>query len=354
MTPAHTIWETSVLLILQLVICVQPALSQPQENQSPASGGKPVELFERTGVVESKKIVESSGLTVSHRRDGALWTHNDSGQPATLFCVSLLGKTVCELTIVNAHNDDWEAMSSVMIEETPHLLIADVGDNLVNRANCRLYLLAEPEIDFKKKTVEMTASAKHIDFTYEDGPRNCEAVAVDPLTNDVWLVEKIYLDSKQTKSPGIYHLALPSDFVSDGTTAREEPESSTDSGSIENRSAGAGSDPPLAPNPVLVSKRIADFPVRNVTGADFSPDGKYLIICNYLTAHLYSRDPEKTWRQTVLETRPIPVPLPLQRQGEAICFSVDSKSLFVISESDKQPIWKIDFQAYLKQLETNQ
>jgi hypothetical protein len=351
MTYVTTIWDTSARLVLPLLIWGQPILFQPQVNQPLRNAVQPVQLFERTGVVESKKIVESSGLTVSRRPDGALWTHNDSGQSATLFCVSLKGNTICELTITNADNDDWESMSSVTIEGIPHLLVADVGDNSGRRNSCRLYLLAEPEIDFRTKTVKISAIAKHIDFTYEDGPRNCETVAVDPLTNDVWLIEKIYLDSKQTKPPGIYRLALPSEFARDKTA---KPKSSSAPESPQQKSVRSGSNPVDATHPVQVSQRIADFPIRNVTGADFSPDGKYLIIRNYLHAYLYSRDPEKTWQQTVLEKKPIPVPLPLQRQGEAICFSMDSQSLFVTSESTSQPIWKIDLPGYLQQLDTNQ
>ena len=39
-----------------------------------------------------------------------------------------------------------------------------------------------------------------------DGPRNCEAAAVNPQTNECWLIEKVYYDSKQTEPPGIFVL----------------------------------------------------------------------------------------------------------------------------------------------------
>ena len=99
-----------------------------------------------------------------------------------------------------------------------------------------------------------------------------------------------------------------------------------------------------------VAKRIGDFPVRNVTGMAFSPDGKFLVVRTYLNAHLYQRSGKKSWRETLVTEKPIPVPLPLQRQGEAICFTADSNALIVTSELKRQPIWRINLHQYLAQI----
>ncbi len=154
-----------------------------------------------------------------------------------------------------------------------------------------------------------------MEFTFNDGPHNCEAIGVDPLTQDIWLVEKIYFDSNLNRSPGIYVLNYPGHAVG--------PQ---------------------------VAVRVGNFPVRNVTGMAFSPDGKRLIIRNYFNAHLYQRRGNISWRETLIRDKPTAIPLPLQRQGEAICFTADSKAVIVTSESKKQPIWQIDIDVYLSKL----
>ena len=272
------------------------------------------ELFERIGLLRSPKISESSGLTYSVRNDGCFWTHNDSGHRAVLYCFSAKGETVAELPIHNAKNRDWEAMTSAVINSVPYLIVGEVGDNGKQHKNCRIYIVREPDLIREKSVTRLTG--RHIDFTYEDGPHNCEAMAVDPITKEIWLIEKIYLDSNQNRPPGVYALRYPD-------------------------SANVG------PH---IAERIGDFPVRNVTGMAFSPDGKFLIVRTYLNAHLYQRSGSKTWRETLVTKKPIPIPLPLQRQGEAICFTADSNSLIVTSELKRQPIWRINFHQYLAQI----
>ena len=57
------------------------------------------------------RIVEASGLAVSRRHPGVLWTHNDSGDPARLFAVGADGRTRAVLTLAGpctAGRDSWE------------------------------------------------------------------------------------------------------------------------------------------------------------------------------------------------------------------------------------------------------
>src|SRR5215213_1725953 len=51
---------------------------------------------------------ESSGLAVSHRQAGVLWTHNDSGDGAELFAVDVSGRALGTSRITGAENEDWE------------------------------------------------------------------------------------------------------------------------------------------------------------------------------------------------------------------------------------------------------
>ena len=56
---------------------------------------------------------------------------------------------------------------------------------------------------------------------------------------------------------------------------------------------------------------------------------------------MYTRLDNQPWSEIINETNPQAVVLPLQRQGEAICFTPDSQAMIVTSEFTSQPIWKI-------------
>ena len=108
-------------------------------------------LFRRTGVIESKKITESSGVAFSHYDSDHFWTINDSGQDVELYYLSQTGTLVGELKLKSARNEDWESLAAFKIGDAPYLLIADVGDNNVNRASCQLYVFRNPTSEPGKK-----------------------------------------------------------------------------------------------------------------------------------------------------------------------------------------------------------
>lgn len=281
------------------------------------------------GTIQESDVTESSGLAISGTTPDAFWTHNDSGHSANLFLIATNGKSLARCELKKARNVDWEAMGSFRHGESSWLMVADVGDNSLNRTNCRIYLLPEPELSEKdakkksskkknKKREKIESPATAIDFAYEDSPHNMEAAAVLPDGKSVWMIEKIYSNDMRPIHPGIYQLPLEeSDF---GVKIDEK-------GSV--RSA----------------TRLTDYPIRNVTGMAFSPDGRRLIVRNYLNAHLFTKAADQTWEETVSNTRPEPVVLPLQSQGEAICFTADSKSVMITSEFKRSTIWQVELPA---------
>ena len=284
------------------------------------------------GRIHDRAIVESSGIVNARQfsdgnRSNAIWTFNDSGGSAVLFRVNLAGHTEATLVLEKAENRDWETMSRFSFEKHQFLVVGDVGDNLRKRKKCQLYLVKEPQIeasnlaqDKTRKPSELNSVSDRIEFTYEDGPRNCEAMSVCPDDLSFWFVEKIYVDGKQQSPPGVY-------MLSNSMTAPK-----VESGKPQKN----------------VAVRIADFPVRNVTGMAFSPDGKRLVIRDYFNAWLYEKAKGKSWRETIGGSKPKRLALPLQSQGEAICFSPDSKSFLVTSEMAGAIIWQVNFELELQ------
>lgn len=306
---------TNALFVLVVSITAVGLASLLARNHPPQQ--EEGELLVSLGINRNPQITESSGLAYSRLVENSIWTMNDSGNTNELFLLKTDGTLQAKIAVNGATNADWEAMAGFKIEEQPYLLIADVGDNLARRKAYQLYLLREPDLSAELTShaqlpITKTVTASKIQFTYEDGPRNCEAIGVDVVGKQVWMVEKVNIDVGQKQPPGIYTLPL---LLPLNKIDQRQP---------------------------MIAKRIADFPPRNVTGMDFSPDGQRLVIRNYLNAHLYSRSDNETWQNRIITTKPMTLILPFQRQGEAICFSPDSKSVVVTSELKGQPIWQVN------------
>ena len=315
------IWLWLALGIISGLASEQCVGQDSNTSSKTAAQEKPDEpdLLESLGTNSATGLIESSGVGVCSFVENSIWTHNDSGYSPNLFLLKTNGKLLAKVELTNARNVDWESMCRFKVDNKSYLMIGDVGDNLARRKDYQLYLIQEPDLSKQlaskpRKPIETSVKTTRIDFNYPDGARNCEAIAVDVLANQIWLIEKIYLSKRGETPPGIYVLPL-----------NLEPDKKP-----------------------LVARRIANFPPSNVTGMDFSPDGKRLIIRNYLNAHLYSRVDE-TWETVINKTIPNVVILPIQRQGEAVCFTEDSQSLILTSEMVRQPIWKVNLKSNFEQ-----
>jgi hypothetical protein len=187
-------------------------------------------------------------------------------------------------------------MCSFYRNKTPYLLIADVGDNKERRKYLTLMILEEPKLKTKSVEVQQT-----IRFTYEDGPHNCESVAIDPATNTVYLVTK-----KKENTCGVYALKIPA----------------------------------ISTTNILKARRIGTIPAFLATGMDISPNGTKAIIVTYLLALEYTREKNETWTQAFAK-KPTILQVPPRSQGEAICYGLDSKTLYLTSEDLPAPLIKL-------------
>src|SRR2546422_11455931 len=60
------------------------------------------------GTFQSPRLIESSGVAVSHAYPGVLWTHNDSGDGPYLYATDLRGTDRGALLVPGAQAIDWE------------------------------------------------------------------------------------------------------------------------------------------------------------------------------------------------------------------------------------------------------
>lgn len=234
------------------------------------------------------QVDEASGLADSRSMPGTIWIEQDSGSPPELALLGHDGSVKGKINIPNATNVDWEDMA---IGPGPqdgrnYLYIGDFGDNNAQRPTCVIYRLLEPA-----SLQESIGQVERINFRYPDGPRDAEAMIVDPQTRDTWII------SKRESKVHLYRLPYPQDI-----------------------------------NQVTTLEAYGELPFTYVTSAGISPDGSEILLRTYLQVFHWKRNAgqsvadamqKNTARQLVVKAEP---------QGEAIGFDREGKGFFTISE----------------------
>jgi hypothetical protein len=135
-----------------------------------------------SGPAKLPDIPETSGLAVSRRSPGLLWSHNDSGNAAVLFALDS-GGALRGRVRVPVSTRDWEDISAARCPQGDCLYIADIGDNGRDRRQIRIYRVPEPAPGDAE-----TAPPEVFTATYVDGPHNAEALFV--VDADLFIVTK--------------------------------------------------------------------------------------------------------------------------------------------------------------------
>ncbi len=152
----------------------------------PAStASTPARVVDRT--VTDPRVTESSGLVVSRRLDGVLWTFNDSGGTADLYGIGRSGAVTAQLDVPGAGALDWEAATPVTGRGgAPLVAIGDIGDNLGDRPVVRIVVVPEPARTGRSQV----RPVRTIRLTYPDRPADAEAIFADPDTGRLYVVTK--------------------------------------------------------------------------------------------------------------------------------------------------------------------
>lgn len=85
-------------------------------------------------------VLETSGLEGGP--NDWFWTHNDSGNPAELFCLDTTGTIHRTVSVVGDSNVDWEELAK---DDDGNLYIGNFGNNSLNRTDLRVVKI--PSID---------------------------------------------------------------------------------------------------------------------------------------------------------------------------------------------------------------
>jgi hypothetical protein len=209
------------------------------------------QFFQAIGALDPI-VRETSGLAVSRRSPGTLWTHNDSGDGPRVYAVDDAARLQATFEIAGAAARDWEDMDLGPCAHDPGkscLYVGDIGDNGRSRQVLTVYLAEEPDPSDSGGSIGLEGRLR---YTYPDAPHDAEALAVSPA-GDLVIVTK-------GRTPAILlHLIHASD-VREAMAADSVI------------TMPAGRELPIQPDWMLG---------RVVTGASFSPDGATLAVRTY-------------------------------------------------------------------------
>lgn len=255
--------------VLVLLLAGGPAVSPAL-----ASGGAEVVLRMR-----DPNITEASGLAVSARHRGVLWTHNDGGSVAEVYALDRRGRTAATVRLRGIDPFDPEALAPGRDDrDRPVLFLGDIGDNNLVRDDVSVFRFREPA-----RLRDSTVDADWFRLTYPDGPHDAEALLVDPATGRLLVATKDVLGGGLFRAPARLRTDRP------------------------NRLRRVGSVPSL------------------VTDGAYLRDGTF-VLRSYTSVYRFSAPGEQEARE----------PLPQQPQGESL--AADGDRLLVGTEGARTPV----------------
>lgn len=301
----------SLLLIYLTVVALASLACAPQiASRASDDYSAPAHLAD----LENQSVKESSGVAASRRDANVLWTHNDSGDGPFVYAFDRQGKHLGVWRVAAAEAQDWEdmAIGPGPTSGQAYLYLGDIGDNAKKRDQVIVYRVAEPSITPEdsastNKTPRITPAADVIRLKYPDGPHDAETLLVHPSTGDLYIVTK-----GRGAAAGVYKLKAPLPKSGVTTLARV--------GEVR------------FPNPFI----------GFITGGAISPDGRRVILCDYLGAcELILPDKQgnafdEIWKQPLIS-----VGIGARRQGEAICYRADGQALLLTSEGAPCPLIEV-------------
>jgi hypothetical protein len=294
-----------VILVVFGVACEHTRSSEPFDVDN-----SPYDPPKVAGHIESKDIKEASGLAASKCQPNVLWTHNDSGDDAFIFAISTTGKHLGTWKIKGATNQDWE---DIALTKTPsgecQIYIGDIGNNGKDKGEGTIYRVKEPNIEESAQSSSrkspLTIDAFEALQYSLDTRSDAESLLVHPTNGDVYIL------TKRKEGPSSVYKLAPN-FGGQPVTGAKIGEISM---------------------PAII--------VGLLTGGDISPDGKRVVLCDYvagyeLTLPNGAKNFDDIWKQKIVK-----FDIGKREVGEAIAYSADGNTVYSTSEGANAPIYEM-------------
>ncbi|MEO9872805.1 hypothetical protein [Ekhidna sp.] len=239
-------------------------------------------------IIEDERLIEASGLEESHQNPGYFWTHNDSGGRPMLFLIDTNGQVKMEVKLEGIINRDWEEIVTVREGNTSYIYVAEIGDNRAVYDEVKLIRLEEPKFDKRGSVSIPKEEIAVMQFQYQEGSRDAEAIMYDKRT------EEFVLITKREKKSMVYSF-------------------------------------PFKESAKTVIKSKGTIPSRNFTAADINEDGE-ILLKHYDAIYFWSAS-KKPALERILDWNPINIAYAPEPQGEAMCWY--KKNFYTLSEKNE-------------------
>ncbi len=270
------------------------------------------------GELDTKDLAEASGLAGSVGNPGLLWAHNDSDDNARIFLIDKEAHYKATVWFDRTTNRDWEdiAVGPGPVEGKNYIYVGDIGDNGFKHRYKFIYRIEEPVVDGDKIQDTTIVAVDKIKFQLPDSPRDAEAMMVDPLTRD------IYLLSKREQKVNLYRLPFPQSTTEVMTA--ELALSKLEFNQHEERIVSKKD------NQVLTNGYHSSY-FNQIVSCDMSRDGNELLVKSYSSVYYWKREKDESVAE-LIKKAPIRLPYTSEPQGEAITFDVTGVGYFTLSE----------------------
>jgi hypothetical protein len=257
-----------------VVLLAGPACNAADSRVTRRSERAPYVGADSMGVVPSAtlirlrarpELVENSAAASSHTQAGVFFTVNDSGNDAWLFALDTTGADRGVWQVHGATNVDWESAS---VGPCPRaapadcVYIGDTGDNSAARTSRVIYRVAEPRALRPGFVGDVEAEA--LRYRYADGPHDVEAMYVAPNGNTFLITKRLLRDAAGTPRPALV-FELPADAW----------------GRRDTVTANVVDSLPIVPG---------SAPLRFITDASLSADGRVLAVRTYAQVYTFATD----------------------------------------------------------------
>lgn len=284
-----------------------------------AAPPRPVSRPTIAGIVTDPSMGELSGLARSRLARDRYWALNDGGNGSFLLLIDGRGRVQRKVEIPGVENIDWEDLASFHWREHNWLLIADTGDNAGERAHVSLWLLREPD---PASTSDRAGPVQEIRLRYPDEPHDVEAMTVDSVAGE------IYLLTKRTVPPVLYRLPL----TAAGTRAVV----------VAERVAALDAIPQPTEREILRDGTLSRFRSQT-TGLALDCNRLGLLVLTYDAVYRYLRQPGQPWDEALAGQAPARSSLNLLPQAEAMALDRDCRNLYIGSEKSPVPLLRFRY-----------
>ena len=273
--------------------------------------------FEIAATVQDPELAEISGIEIA---EGPVFlVHNDDGAPL-LFALDLGGEVVGRFELEGAKNHDWEDLARMPLDGRRVMVVGDIGDNEARRTSIQLYFAELPEnLHTSPEQQAVRVVPTHVlELRYPDGPRDCEALAYDPVSGMILLL------TKRDKPARLYGV--------DSARAMEASDLELEF---------LGTVHPLRPpsrDDYRKLGKAADW-ISQPTGMDINEDGTLAAVITYRSLYLFSRSPQQSWAEAFLAA-PREFLGPISSDEEAVAFSESDEAVYITTEKHPAPIYR--------------